>query len=419
MDFIILSGRNLWKQRSRTAFVLATIAVCGIVMLLLKGYLNFTYWGLGSGIIHGPSGGHFHIHKSGFAKYGQKEPSKYVLTQEEAKKLTDALKKIKEVQVVSPRLGASGLLTDGTNSTFFAGVGVKPELDGQIRFKTGNSYLQGEGLDADMPYQIAIGRGMSEAFSINTGAELTLYATTFEGRQNAANVKVGGVFDAGQREANALFIELSLDAVQKLLDTTAVGSLASGLKEDPDDFLEWYDDALLAYLKKIEPELRKAVPDIEVTSWMDAFPYYKSVKNLYDTTFSIIRTILIGLIILSITNILLMSVMERTREIGVMRAMGFNKTQVGAVFVLEGLWLGVVGGLSAALLGLLLSKGINYSEFTWTPPGYTQPTPVMVMTQTSDYFSVFFLLASIAVVSSAGALIRAFRLTITECLRVK
>lgn len=419
MELLLFSGRNLWKHRARTFFVILTISISSLVLVLLRGYLTYTYWGLGSSIIHGSGVGHFHIYKKGYLKYGEKDPASYLLSKSDQKKIMKALAGIPEVQVVSPRLNVTGLLTNGVISTMFLSSAGNPSLDGQIRYASSNNYIAGQGLDEGKPFGVAIGKGLLDTYHINVGDTITLYSPTFDGTQNAIDVTVRSVFDTGVRQLNSMMVEATLTAAAKLMNTDSITMLVVGLKEDGGQYLQWYDEDLRSFIRKIEPVVRHSGVDVELESWMDNMPYYKSVKSLYDTTYTIINTILILLVILSIANILLMSVMERTREIGTLRAMGFTKLQIARIFFYEGFWLAIIGSALGSVLGLLVGMGINFAHFQWTPPGSNQAVPVLVLIQTGDYFRVAAILVIVSIVSSSLAIIRSSRLAIIECLRVK
>lgn len=415
MEFVLLAGRNLWKHGKRSLLVLVAIALGGGTIVVLQGYLTYTYWGIGRSSIHDQGLGHVQIYREGFSQYGQKEPGVYVLEPEDTQKLLNALGEMPDVAVVSPRLGVSGLISDGENSIFFSGTGVNPELDRQIKQQT--NYIGGEGLSAERPFLVTVGSGIYRAYGIGAGTNLTVLATTHDGILNAVDVTVGGVFETGIREVDNLSIEISLEATQKLLATESLDSLVVLFKEDEGDILKWHDRSLRNYQADLEERLKQVAPNIEIQNWMDLAPGYKSVKSLYDTMFSVIRILFICLIVLNTSNILIMSVLERTREIGTMRAIGFSRFRMGVLFALEGVWLGVVGGLLGCVFGLFGGFMVNLLGFTWAPPGSTVAYPIKIFLEAEAFVGVFFLMLFVTVVSSLAAALKAFRMPVVESLR--
>src|SRR5262249_54914891 len=100
-------------------------------------------------------------------------------------------------------------------------------------------------------------------------------------------------------------------------------------------------------------------------------------RNLYVGIFTFLGAVIVVLVVLAASNTLLMAVLERTRELGTLRAIGTSRGQVAAIVVLEALWLGLLGSAAGALLGLLATLAINAAHLSMPPPpGAVDPITV-------------------------------------------
>jgi putative ABC transport system permease protein len=86
------------------------------------------------------------------------------------------------------------------------------------------------------------------------------------------------------------------------------------------------------------------------------------------------------IVLFTVVNTMSMSVMERTQEIGTLRAMGVKKKGIALQFVLEGIILGLIGATAGIAIGSVAAELINHSGFTWHPPGQAYPTPLELLT---------------------------------------
>jgi putative ABC transport system permease protein len=418
-DFIIITLRNLWKNRKRAAFIITSIVMGSATMVVMEGYFTATYWGMGFGAIHGRGRGHLQIYKKDYSVYGEKEPDKYILNTDEQSLILKELKKFNEIEYISPRLSVNGLLTDGTQSAFFSGEGAEPKMDSFIKIKDYSMYENATGILDDHPYDITIGHGMADAYGFTSGSKITLYGTAFDSSFNALDLTIADVFTTGYKEADLLTIEISLHAAQNLLKTNGVHSMVIALKEDTDSPLQWHGEDLDRMQSRIRNALNTLKIDYEIRNWVELSQDYRAVKQMYDMFSGIIRVLFITLIVLNMANILLLSVIERTREIGTLRALGYRRSVVGLLFTLEGLWMGITGSAFGVILGYSVSKMINIMGFTWAPPGSGTAYPVTIVNRFEDLIFNLLLFIIVSVAASFFASVRAMKLEIAEAMRAK
>jgi len=198
---------------------------------------------------------------------------------------------------------------------------------------------------------------------------------------------------------------LHLATAQRLLGTSAVSSLVVML-----------DDT-----EQTEP-LREAIarsvgPRFAVTGWQERASFYGQVRELYAGIFSFLGGVVLVLVCLSSSNTLLMAVMERTREIGALLAMGTSAGQVVRMIVLEASWLGLFGGLLGSAAGFVAAAAIHALHIELpAPPGAVERMQLRLEILAWDPAWVTGLMVVMLAVSAAVPAWRVLRLRIAEAL---
>lgn len=241
-----------------------------------------------------------------------------------------ALEQDPRVRAALPRLQFTGLLSNGEKSAVFVGSGVDAGGEFRVRgpFLTVN---EGSALSATPPPgelpEIMLGAGLARTLRAAPGSTLTLLSTTTEGALNAQDVRVRGVYSVGVAELDERAVLVHLPTAQRLLVTDRASTVA-------------------VYLHRMEdvPTVRAAMaarfPDRALRTWLDQASFYVAVRALYDRIFGLLGMVIVVIVLFAISNTIGMAVVERTREIGTLRAMGAVPGLVTRNFVLEGLVVG-------------------------------------------------------------------------------
>jgi putative ABC transport system permease protein len=158
---------------------------------------------------------------------------------------------------------------------------------------------------------------------------------------------------------------------------------------------------------------------LEVQDYETLNPYYGQTIGFFAAIFGFI-SILIGVIVLfTVGNTMSMAVVERTPEIGTLRAIGLRRSGIREMFMVEGMLLGVVGSILGIVVALILAFLINHGGITWTPPGRVDAVPltVRVWGETLPMIGVIIGLTLVTVVSSWIPSRRGARINIVTALR--
>jgi putative ABC transport system permease protein len=137
---------------------------------------------------------------------------------------------------------------------------------------------------------------------------------------------------------------------------------------------------------------------------------------MFDMIFSFILAIVLTIVVMSVTNAMSMSVVERTREIGTLRAIGLRRAGVVKLFVTEALLLVGIGCAAGLLLTLLVRLGVNAAHISYTPPNGTGRVPLLVGLDAGKMIFTFIVLGALGLVAALFPARRAARRPVTESL---
>lgn len=347
-----LALRNLVRNRRRVAFAL-TIIVGGIVAFLLAG--GFIQWILVSmreATIHSQLG-HIQVVRPKYFETGIADPFAYLLP-----KSSPAEAQIRQngkVVAMTPRLSFNGLLSIGDATVSFVGDGVDPagekELSKEIRI------VDGKGLDNSVPLGIVLGYGLASNIGAKVGDRMVVMTGTAQGGINASDVVVSGLFRSTIKAYDDVALRVPIALARKLSRVDGATSWVVLLKDTGTT-----EAALKELQAGIDPGQFQFVP------WYELADFYNKTVTLFSRQVLMVK-LLIGLIIvLSITNTLSMSVIERTSEIGTAMALGVKRRGILRLFILEGLVLALIGGVLGTMLGWLLSLAVSAVGIPMPPP---------------------------------------------------
>jgi putative ABC transport system permease protein len=266
----------------------------------------------------------------------------------------------------------------------------------------------GRWLQAD-ENEVVLGAGLAHALNVQIGDTLTLLATTPAGALNALDVSVVGIANIPVRALDDRYLATTTHAATELLDSPDVVSRVSVLLDHGGD-----EQRVAARLLET---LKDRYPEIEARRWDQLAEFYAQVRVLYLGIFGFMGTVLVVVVFLAAFNATLMSVVERTREIGTLRAIGMRQRDIRHQFVREGALAGFFGSIAGALLTLLLMLGLNASGIMLpAPPGATRAIPLHI-----DFFPLWWLFAGAAMTLTLALAAwfparRAARLPIVEAL---
>jgi len=171
---------------------------------------------------------------------------------------------------------------------------------------------------------------------------------------------VSGIADIFIKELNERYLALPLPLAQELLTAPDTVSRISVILKEPAREPE--------AAARLAEQLQQSGVTLGVKIWSELAVFYQQVRMLYLAIFGFMGAVLLVVVFLSTANTTLMSVTERTREIGTLRALGARTRRISRGFILEGALLGLVSSVAGTVLSLLITLAINAARIEMPPP---------------------------------------------------
>jgi putative ABC transport system permease protein len=404
--YLKLAIRNVFRNRRRSLITLLAMAFGAAAIIVFGGFVNSIYFGVRESTIRSQVG-HIQLYRKGWSDNGNLAPFDYMIGDYTG--LRAELAKMEHVRTVTGRLGFSGLVSTGDSTTSFVGIGVDPE--GEVELSALAIIVDGQDLTSRHPRGIVMGVGLGRAFGVKPGDDLTLLSSTKAGAINALAVKVRGMWESGEKAYDDRFLKLPLSDVQRLLDIEGDEVQSVVLLLDRTEHTAVVRD-------RIARLIHERGLDLEMKTWDELALRYHQVRELFGRIFAVLTLIVAIMVVFGITNTMTMAIFERTREIGTVMALGTRRRGVIAMFVLEGLALGALGGMLGILLGIGLAHVISAIGIQLPPPpGSTRGFVVQIFVVRDVLLQAFWLSLVTATLASLYPAWRAARVNVVEALR--
>ncbi|BAL93708.1 ABC transporter permease [Rubrivivax gelatinosus] len=463
-----LAWRNLLRNRRRSLMTLFAMVLGLTAVLLFGGYIRDITYSLQTNFVVGS--GHLQIQHRDYFRLGTGNPAAYGVARYE--RIMQTLKDDPELGpmlvVVTPSLqfGAiAGNFAAGVSRTAYV-TGIV--VDDQNRMREWNDYGQrnlssrnlslsgtpsdtaiiGTGLarvlklcgplkvkdceNSDAPPPAvpeASGAALPDdivALSDSTArpvatppaggrARIELLAASPRGAPNVADIGVLAAEFQGVKEYDDVYVALHLSQAQKLVfgaSPPQVTAIALQLQ---------HTSQLPAARARVEELLRTTLKDepLAVLDYEELNPFYGQTLAMFAAIFGFIAVLMGSIVLFTVSNTMSMAVVERTAEIGTLRAIGLRRGGIRAIFVCEGLILGCIGAALGIAVSLAAASLINHLELTWVPPGRIEEVPLAVRLAGENTMLAIGAVG-LVVVAALSALLpaaRAARMNIVDALR--
>ncbi|MEN9810938.1 MAG: hypothetical protein RLZZ488_2505 [Pseudomonadota bacterium] len=392
--------RSLMRNKRRTLVTLATVAVGAAALFVFRGFNTGLLNEYRENAVHAHYG-NGQVNTQGYRDKVLAKPwEAWIGEPEQALK---GLLSIEGVEKVFPRLEFAALVSNGTRSLGSRGVGIDGAAESGF-FYTIN-VVEGQPLRGEAE-GIVLGKGLAYSLDVKVGDRITLLTNTIYGTLNGADFNVVGIFHTGSRELDDGFFQIQLPQAQRLLDTPKVEKISLGLRNHDD----W---------PAVEKKIEQMMPQLEATPFeiLDKI-YYQNSVDFLNAQYLIVRMIILFVVVLGIFNTATSSILERTQEIGMLRANGESRREILSLIALEG----CISALLGACLGLFF---VWLANVTILKDGFYMPPGPGITRSFKTYIELQFPMAVEALVlvviaGGLGSLLAAFkvlRMTISQALR--
>ena len=247
----------------------------------------------------------------------------------------------------------------------------------------------------------------------NPTPQIDLLAATAGGAPNVVQLAVGGAEPQGVKELDDNFVAMPLGLAQQLV-------YGRGEHKATGIVLQLHrSEDLPAARARLTTLFRQKHLDLEVRDFGELSPFYGQVKNMFSAIFLFIALVMGVIVLFAVVNTMTMNVMERTNEVGTIRALGVRRAGIRSQFTLEGVLIGAIGATVGAVLALAIAALVNHAGLTWIPSGNATAVPLRL-----DVAGRAALVGEawlgLAIVTTLAALLpanRAARLPVVDALR--
>ncbi|WP_413880765.1 ABC transporter permease [Candidatus Aalborgicola defluviihabitans] len=392
--------QNTLRNRRRSLVTVSIAALGTAAILLAGGFALSTYQALAQAAAR--SSGHLILGTP--AQFTQDEDMPLQHGLDNVAQLRTQLLADPAVRQVLPKIAFNGLISNGDKSTIMMATGVEPDSEfgvkGPFLTMTAGQVLASGSTDAE----VMLGAGLARSLKATPGSSLTLLTSTTEGAINAMDVRVKGIFSTGVPDIDKRLVYTDIVTAQKLLVTQRVSSLGI--------FLDRMEST-----EPVQQRLAAQFPQLTVQTWMDQAFFYKSVRDLYNRIFGALGFIIGVIVVFVVTNAMAMAIIERTREIGTLRAMGTLPGQLLRTLALEGMVLGGVGAVTGAALSLGLSLMLYVVPVNMpAPPGRSEGYPLTIAIDPTMYIATLATMVLLTMLASSWVARKTVNMAVVDAL---
>jgi putative ABC transport system permease protein len=327
-----------------------------------------------------------------------------LLDGERVNQLEAILDELSEVTGYAAQLTFTSQIQKGSESSLLFGVGVDPAN----RILTGYEIDRGVDLQPGDSGKIVIGRLLADNLGVEPGDYVTLLIATINGSFNTGQLQVVGIFRGFESLYESQFAYVPISTAQMLLNTRGVDKIVVKLSDIR------ITDSVAAVLSET---LTDSGTGSELRTWDELATQYKQTVGMFSFILGAVSLGIFVLVFFSILEVLTMSFMERTREVGTLRAIGTKRKHVFRLFLTEGALLGVMGGILGILVGVGLGVLVNHSGVGWTPPGALEEVPILVKLSPISAVAPLAIAVLSTLISAVFPALHSARLQVVDALR--
>jgi len=401
---LLIPLRNLLRNRRRTLLSLAIIALGTAMIYAVRGYVDESILSFRASTVR--QFGNFQI-ASPLLWAEKTENFQYLIAPDTVAQIAKILQETPKVTAYTVQLTLSGLAITERKTKVVRATALEPQ---NRALDYNDLVLEGSGLTPDDRAKALIGRTLAEELHLQPGDFFTMTTTTVDGAYNVGPLQVAGIYTLNNALVESQLIFMPLRYGQTLMDTAGVTKIIVTI-----DNIDDTDD--IAAL--VQRKLTEAGLDFEVRTWEQLAEFYRQLKGFFNILFGFLTIAISVLVFFIVLQVLTLSFLERTREVGTIRAIGTKRYQVFLMFLMESVFLAGLGSLIGIVVGWLAGQGFNALGIGWTPPGALEPIPVRLLLEFQNAIAPFVISTIATVMSALYPAVHSARLNVVEALASK
>ena len=335
--YLRLAWRNVWRHKRRTVIIVLAMSLTLALMMFYDGLMNgFTDAIYGNAVK--VLGGNIQVHAEGYRAQANSTP---LLPLADAGAVVSAAESNPLVVAATQRINTGGLVTSREGAFAVGITGVEPEKELTVNI-IGQYVTEGRNLTSDDTDNLLIGKGLADAMNVKVGDRITMVGRSQHKEMRQRTMTIVGIYDLGMADIEKQTVYISLNEAKSLYELGAPTEVAVFLKR-------------IGQENEVITSLKSGLSGYEIESFEANYPDLATAITSKGGVMNVFSVIVIGIAGVGILNLLLMAIYERTREIGVLGAMGLKPAQISLLFLLEGTMIGLVGVVAGIVLGLALN----------------------------------------------------------------
>jgi ABC-type lipoprotein release transport system permease subunit len=343
-----MAWRNVWRNRRRTLIAVIAIALGLALMLFFDGMLGGAKQAIYGNTVK-LQGGNVQVHAPGYRERAKRLPLLPLADPDTAVRAALAQP---QVVAASKRIETSGMVSSREGTFPVVITGLEPEQEAAVSLVAANIVLGRDLITGDEDV-LLIGQALAQNLEVTIGDRVAMVGRATHEQMRRRTMTIAGIYDLGIPELEKRMVYISLAEAQTLFD----------LRDQATE--------VAAYLESVGQEqsvvgsLQAALPGYEVDAWDTLDPSTKQAMEMEDQVMGFFGLIILLIAGVGILNLMLMAVFERTREIGLMAAMGLKRWEIVILFLLEGILIGLLGALVGSAVGGLVSAYYGMVGLKW------------------------------------------------------
>ncbi|MFA7240377.1 MAG: ABC transporter permease [Sulfuricellaceae bacterium] len=362
LNVLKIAARNLARYRRRTLLT-SLLIVIGMVAVLLFVAITGSFKAMMIGQFTDSVLGHMEIHRKGYVASIDNLPLNLNIKAGMVGKIEEVLKRMDAIEAYSPRVKLGAMFSNFVETTSIRINGIDPQREAATTPLMPGRLIEGAKGGALLSKgEVLIPALLAKGMQVKVGDTVVLVATNRDGSVNGKTFKVKGVMEGvtgpGGRDGY-----IHVDDARELLrmKEPEISEIAIRLKNPAQ-----LDRVSAQLARELAPFTNKeGKPMLEVHTWADLSPF-SNIARMIDIMTVFIKIMLVSIVLVSVMNVMVMAVYERIREIGTISAIGTPPGKILALFLSEGLLLGLAGTAAGTLISLAVIQALNIWKITFS-----------------------------------------------------
>jgi len=401
-----ISWRNIWRNKTRSFVVITAVAlgICAGVFstAFMKGMMDQrTQSAISTEISH------IQIHRQ---NYRQENSLQLYMNESEA--VVEQIKKINHVKGVSQRIIIQSMIASAETSSGVKIAGIYPENEKMVT-SLSTKLVEGKYFKGVPKNPVVIGQKLADKLNVKLHSKIVITLQDMDNNITAGAYRIAGIFKTSNSNFDEMNVFVRYDDLSRLL------ALPEGASHEIAIFV---DDNEMVDI--IQNKVKEFIPDYEILNWKEISPELSYLTEIMDMYMYIFIIIILLALLFGIINTMLMVILERRKEIGMLMAVGMNKIKVFTLILVETVQLSLVGGVVGVFAGGLISAyfethAINMSMFAEGLSKIGWDSMVYCSVETDMILNVTIMVIIAGIIASVYPAYKALKYDPAEALRME